>query len=102
MTVAKRKKLKKPKNISPEIGTALEYFEDQVKIIAEHILSIDKKLTGVDGRLEAIERAVKMTNENIEIMKMDMELIKQGFKRKVDIEEFAALEKRVSKLESRL
>ncbi|TSC91047.1 MAG: hypothetical protein G01um10142_157 [Parcubacteria group bacterium Gr01-1014_2] len=91
-------KRKKSKNGSPEIGAISEYFEDQVKVIAEHILSINKKL----GKLEAIEEAIMLTQENMEIMKMDMEFIKHGFKIKVDIDEFAVLEKRVSKLESRL
>ena len=69
----------------------LEYIEDQVNIIAEQtsrIPEMDKKI----GRIE----------EAMEVMKMDMELIKHGFKTKVDIDEFAALEKRVSKLESRI
>ncbi len=117
--MAKRAKRKKPKNISPETGVVLEYSEDQVKVIAEHILSVDKKL----GRLKAIEEAVRLTQENMEIMKMDMDImktdmdtmkvdmntmkidmgfIKYGFKKKVDIDEFAVLEKRVSTLENRL
>lgn len=124
--MAKRAKRKKPKNISPETGVVLEYSEDQVKVIAEHILSVDKKL----GRLKAIEEAVRLTQENMEIMKMDMDtvktdmeitkvdmdtmkidmntmkidmgFIKYGFKKKVDIDEFAVLEKRVSTLENRL
>ena len=90
----KRKK-SKPKNISPETGAVLDYFEDQVKILAEHILSTNKKLG-------TIENAVEVIKENMEIMKMDMEFIKYGFKKKVDIDEFAALEKRVSTIENRL
>lgn len=96
------KKRKKSKNGYSETGFLLENMNDQIMVIAEHVLNIDKKLTGVDGRIIAIERAAELINDNMEIMKTDMELIKHGFKRKVDIEEFAALEKRVSKLENRL
>lgn len=91
----KKAKMEKPKSISPETGAVLDYFEDQVKVLAEHILSTNK-------RLGTIENAIEAVKENMEIMKMDMEFIKHGFKRKVDIDEFAALEKRVSTLENRL
>jgi len=129
----KRAKRKKPKNISPETGVVLEYFEDQVKVIAEHVLSIDKKtnrIVGIETKVDTIsdkmdgvgevikiikasmmvmKTDMKLTKEDIETikddlkaMKMDMELVKYGFKKKVDIDEFAALEKRVSTLENRL
>ncbi len=84
-------KIKKSKNEYSETGVLLENIESQVRIIAEQtsqIPDINKKV----GRME----------ENMEIMKMDIETIKHGFKIKVDIDEFAALEKRVSKLERRL
>jgi len=98
VTIKPMAKRKKSKNGYSETGVLLESMNDQIRVIAEHILSINKKL----GKLEAIEEAIKLTQENMEIMKMDIEFIKQGFKVKVDIDEFAALEKRVSKLESRL
>ena len=40
--------------------------------------------------------------ENVEIMKMDIEFIKGGLKKKVDFEEFEALGKRVAILEAKL
>lgn len=84
-------KRKKSKNGYSETGVLLENIESQVRVIAEQtsqIPEINKKI----GRVE----------DAIEVMKMDIETIKHGFKIKVDIDEFAALEKRVSKLESRL
>ena len=38
-------------------------------------------------------------SKNMEIMKTDIEFIKHGLKRKIDVEEFAALERRVALLE---
>jgi len=69
-------KRKKSKNGYSETGVLLESMNDHIKVIAEHILSINKKL----GKLEAIEEAIKLTQENMEIMKMDIETIKHGFK----------------------
>lgn len=40
--------------------------------------------------------------EDIGIIKTDMEFVKNSLKRKVDIEEFSVLEKRVSALESKV
>ncbi len=40
--------------------------------------------------------------EDIEITKVDVEFIKNSLKRKVDIEEFVVLEKRVAALESKV
>lgn len=125
MDMPKRKK-SKPKNISPETGVVLEYFGDQIKVMSEHVLNIDKKTDRIEkktNKIDEIEEAVetiktsmaamktdmKLTKEDIETikadlkaMKTDTELIKYGFKRKIDIDEFAALEKRVSTLENRL
>jgi len=42
---------------------------------------------------------IALIKRDIEIMKQDIEFIKHGFKKKVDIEEFAALERRVAILE---
>ena len=40
--------------------------------------------------------------ENLEIVKMDIEFIKSGLKKKVDYEEFEALEKRLILLEAKM
>lgn len=40
--------------------------------------------------------------EDMDIVKTDMEFVKNSLKRKVDIEEFSVLEKRVSALESKV
>jgi peptidoglycan hydrolase CwlO-like protein len=58
----------------------------------------------LDVHTEAIgELSVDMqgVKRNIEIMKEDVEFIKAGFKKKVDIEECSALERRVIVLEKR-
>ena len=60
------------------LGIAIEHVNDKVSLTAEMV-----------GGLAV----------NVEIIKEDIEFIKNGFKKKVDVEEFAALSRRVSLLE---
>ena len=74
------------------IGTLSEDFQSQVKLIAE-------SLSGIQKQLVAIRDMVAKNTEDIEIIKMDIQFIKQELKHKVDLDEFEALEKRVLILE---
>jgi len=49
--------------------------------------------------MEIVKDDVKMTKTDMEVVKTDIEFIKNSLKKKVDIEEFAALEHRVALLE---
>lgn len=62
--------------------------------IAEH-------MSGHATRLESVEKLLGGVANNVEIIKLDIEFIKKELKSKVSYDEFAALEKRVSFLESR-
>lgn len=63
-----------------QLGVMLEHNNDKISLVAEMV-----------GNLSV----------NMEIVKEDIEFIKSGFKRKIDIEEFTALVRRVSLLEKR-
>lgn len=76
-------------------STLSEEFSSQVKLIGEQYSSIKETL---DSHTEMI---VSM-KEDIEITKVDVEFIKNSLKRKVDIEEFSVLERRVAALESKV
>jgi len=94
------KKLKKilieqRKEYQHYLGALTESFESQVKLIAESIL-------GIQEQLVALRDMVAKNTENIEIMKVDINFIKGGLKKKVDFEEFEALGKRVAILEAKL
>jgi len=71
-----------------------EDFDSKVKLITEQYDSIRETL---DSHTEMI---VSM-KEDIEIMKIDIAFIKAGLKKKVDLEEFEALERRVAILEAK-
>ena len=77
------------------LGVVSEAFQSQVKVLAETVLEIQKQLI-------AIREMVAKNTEDIEIIKMDIQFIKQELKHKVDRDEFEALEKRVMFLEKKV
>ncbi len=77
-------------SLSGEIGTMIEDFQGQVKLVAEQT-----------SRIPVLEKKINNLTEDMEIVKTDLELIKYSLKRKVDIDDFQALEHRVALLESR-
>lgn len=105
------------------LGVCVEDFESKVEVVAEQYLDIKKTLEShtkiLDSHTETIS-LIKVDVENIketldshtetigsikvdvEIIKTDIEFIKSGFKKKVDLEEFEVLEKRVIRLEKLL
>lgn len=76
------------------LGVVIEDVESKVDLVAEQHGEIIKKL---DAHTEMIGNlAVDM-----QVVKSDIELIKSGLRKKVDVEEFEVLEKRVAALEKR-
>lgn len=74
-----------------EVMALQESMDKKLDVIGEHIPYILEKLK----RIDVIEEKVTRTEENIELIKMSL-------RRKVDIEDFQALEKRVIRLEKKL
>ena len=77
------------------LGVLAENFESQIKLIAE-------SLSGVQEQLIAIRDMVVKNTEDIEVIKMDISIIRNDLKEKVDRDEFVALEKRLHLLEKKL
>lgn len=71
-----------------------EEFTSQVKLIAESI-------GGIQRQLVALREMVAKNTEDIEMMKFDVQLIKQELRQKANQDEFALLERRVALLETR-
>lgn len=74
-----------------QIGALLEDFNSKFDLVAEQTAQIPD-----------IKNKVYTLAENMEIVKMDLEFIKNSFKKKVDIDEFAVLERRVALIERRI
>jgi ribosomal protein S9 len=83
------------KEYQRHLDVVAEDFKSQIKILA-------KTTGGIQEQLIAIREMVAKNTEDIEIIKMDIQFIKQELKHKVDRDEFEALEKRVLILEKKL
>lgn len=86
----KNSKIKVPSSLVSEIGAMIEDFDDKLTLVAEQTSQIP-------------QMNIKINNltDDMEVVKTDLEIIKYSLKRKVDLEEFKALEHRVALLESR-
>ena len=111
MKQAKKSKTKEKKEIGIRdeirgLGVLIEHVDSNVSLVAEQYEDIRKTLdnhTEMIGNLtvelEIVKGDVKTTKVDIEIIKADIEFIKNSVKKKIDIDEFAALERRVLILE---
>ncbi|KKU93313.1 MAG: hypothetical protein UY45_C0002G0037 [Parcubacteria group bacterium GW2011_GWA1_49_26] len=82
-------------NLTSEIQTVAEQVAANTEKLVEHdakFESIGSKLIEHDARFAGIE-------STLEVMKIDLEFIKNELKQKVNRDEFVALEKRLSMLE---
>jgi len=76
------------------LGVAFKKQDSKLKLLAESV-------NGIQQQLKAIREMVAKNTEDIEIIKSDIQFIKQELKHKVDRDEFEALERRVMLLERR-
>lgn len=76
------------------VNVLREDFDGQVKLLAGSV-------SGIQEQLVAIRDMVVKNTKDIEIIKMDIQFIKQELKHKVGQDEFESLEKRVAILESK-
>jgi len=102
------------------LGVLIERVNDNVSFVAEQyedikqdVSSIKQDVSSIKQDVSSIKQTVDSHTETLghhtemigsmktdmEIMKTDIEFIKTSLKRKVDVEEFAVLERRVAALE---
>ena len=74
------------------LGVLTESFESQVKLIAESI-------NGVQQQLIAIRDMVAKNTEDIEMIKMELHIVRSDTKKQVSRDEYILLEERIAKLE---
>ena len=90
--------------IAEQHGDIKKTLDSHTKILEAHtemIGSLATDMTIVKTNISVLKTDMTTVKKNIEIMKTDVEFIKIGLKKKVDIDEFAALERRVLLLEKR-
>ena len=93
---------KKIEEVKRHFDICKEDFDGKVVLIGEQYGSIQEKLTEHDKNFQKIDKNFQRINGTLEIVKNDIELIKYSLKKKVDIEDFEALESRVRTLESKI
>jgi len=89
-------KILKPYNedIKRHMSALSEDFQGKVKFVAEQFIDLNRK---IDTNTEMVGELA----ENLEIVKTNVEFIKDSLKKKVDYDDFIALERRVHSLESK-
>ncbi len=75
-----------------------EKLEDKIATVSEHIDVVSERL---EDKIATVSEQVAGNTETLEIIKLDIEVIKNDLKQKVSREEFVILEKRVSALEAK-
>src|SRR3989344_6088401 len=81
------------------LGVLIEHVDGNVNLIAEQYGELKKDIGSIKKTLDSHTEMIGDLTVDIEIIKTDIELIKNSVKKKIDIDEFAALEKRVLLLE---
>lgn len=83
------------------VGVLSEDFQSQTKLIAESIFGIQQQLIAIKEMVAKNTEDIQEMKVHMEIMRSDIEIIKQNLRRKVDLEDFETLEKRVMFLEKK-
>jgi len=76
------------------LGVLAENFESQLKLVIE-------SLKGTQDQLVALREMVAKNTEDLEIIRMDLHIIKDDLTEKISREEFKIIEKRIDLLEKR-
>ncbi|PIS38613.1 MAG: hypothetical protein COT34_02745 [Candidatus Nealsonbacteria bacterium CG08_land_8_20_14_0_20_43_11] len=71
-----------------------EDLKSEIRIVAEQV-------AGNTEKIEILQTNMNQVKDTLEIIKLDIEFIKNDLKQKVSRDEFAILEKRVSMLEAK-
>jgi len=76
------------------LGVLAENFGSQLKLIVE-------SLSGTQNQLVALREMVAKNTEDLEIMRMDLHILKDNLTEKISREEFKIIEKRIDLLEKK-
>jgi len=98
------------------LGAMHEEHMEALKGISEKFIDSDRKFDGLYKRFDSVEQKLdshtemigkltvdlEVVKSDVEIIKSDISIIKTDLKQKVDRTEFATLERRVVRLESKV
>ena len=101
MKTGKNSNKKHIKTDGRHLGALQEAYNENLKAIREGFQLVNVKFEKVDKRFDQHTEMLGKIMEDVEIIKTDVEFLKGGLKKKVDCDEFAALARRLSLLESK-
>lgn len=78
-----------------------EDIKSEVQAVAEQVVQNSEDITAIREKLEEHDQKFESIETTLAVMKLDLEFIKNELKQKVNRDEFAVLEKRLSMLETR-
>ncbi|MES2088281.1 MAG: hypothetical protein V4467_04810 [Patescibacteria group bacterium] len=84
------------------LGVLLEKNNHEIKAVAEQYGDLQKDVSGLKKTLESHTEMIGKLAEDMTIVKVNVEFLKGSLKKKVDYDEFLALERRLSLLESKV
>ena len=84
------------------LGALIEDNRHQLSAVAEQVGGLMQDMTSVKGHLNILQPDMASVKGHLDIIQSDVEIIKNNLKRKVDIEDFEALTRRVSVIERRV
>jgi len=90
------------KEVMRHFDIVAEGIKDEVAIIAEQYGDIRQDISSIKETLNTHTEMIGSMAEDVSIIKADVEFLKGGLKKKVDYEEFAALERRLALVESKI
>jgi DNA-binding transcriptional MerR regulator len=79
-----------------------EDIDGKFDLIIEGHESHDKKFDLIEAKLDSHTEMIGSMQVNLEIIKNDIEIIKTSLRKKVDLEDFEVLERRVKILEAKI
>lgn len=84
------------------LGALVEDNNHKLSGVAEQYLVLHKDISGIKNTLDNHTEMIGKLAVDINIVKTNVEFLKGGLKKKVDYDEFLALERRLSLVESKL
>ena len=91
-------------DIKKTLDAHTKILDSHTAILDSHTAILDSHTERLDSHTERLDSHTEMIGRlavNLEIVKEDVGFIKSGLKKKVDVEEFSTLERRVTVLEKR-
>ncbi|MBI2514768.1 hypothetical protein HYV91_01075 [Candidatus Wolfebacteria bacterium] len=86
---------KKFDEVNEKLDEHTEILNEHTRILGEHTRILGEH----GGKIDSITEMVVKNTEDIEVMKMDLHIIKNDLKEKIGRDEFSVLERRVATLE---